>query len=86
MKVHSKLVNLEFLFGRFEYRKDHLIIHSAPEQSMQIRVYVSPEDVVSAMKKALFNPQVWLYCVGLPFFLLRYRRRHKSASQHQERD
>ena len=84
MKVHSKLANLEFRFGEFEYRKDHLIIHSAPEQSMQIRVYVSPDDVVSALKKALFNPQVWMYCVGLPFFLLRYRRRHRARARGQD--
>ena len=28
MKVRSKLADIDFVFGRFEYRKDHLIVHS----------------------------------------------------------
>ena len=80
MRVRSKLADVEFLFGEFEYKKDHLIIHSAPEQAMQTRVYVSPDDIVSALKKALSNPRVWLYLLCFPFFLLRYRRRHQAIS------
>ena len=53
MRVRSKLADVEFQFGEFEYKKDHLIIHSAPEQAMQTRVYVSPDDIVSALMKAL---------------------------------
>ena len=46
---------------------------------MQTRVYVSPDDVVSALIKALSNPRVWLYLnAGFPFFLVRYRRRKKK--------
>ena len=56
MRVRSKLADVEFQFGEFEYKKDHLIIHSAQEQAMQTRVYVSPDDIVSALKKALSNP------------------------------
>ena len=81
MRVRSKLADVEFQFGEFEYRKDHLIIHSAQEQAMQARVYVSPDDVVSALSKALTNPRVWLYLIGFPFFLVRYRRRRKAKSQ-----
>ena len=66
MRVRSKLADVEFQFGEFEYRKDHLIIHSAPEQAMQTRVYVSPDDIVSAMGRALANPRVWLYFAGFP--------------------
>ncbi len=75
MKVRSKLADVDFQFGHFEYKKDHLIIHSAPEQSMQSKVYVSPNDVLSAFATALRNPQVWLYFLAFPFFLFRYRRR-----------
>ena len=75
MKVRSKLADVEFIFGEFEYRKDHLIIHSAPEQTMPTRVYISPDDIMNALKKALSNPRVWLYLAGFPFFLIRYRRR-----------
>lgn len=75
MKVKSKLADIDFEFGHFEYKKDHLIIHSHPDQSMQSRVYVSPDDVVSAVGKAIRVPMVWLYIIGFPYFLIRYRRR-----------
>ena len=80
MKVRSKLADVEFIFGEFEYRKDHLIIHSAPEQTMPTRVYISPDDIMNALKKALSNPQVWLYLAGFPFFLIRYRRRKRPGA------
>ena len=78
MKVRSKLADIDFRFGRFEYKKDHLIIHSHPDQSMQSKVYVSPDDVLSAFGRALSHPLVWVYFIGFPFFLLRYQRRHKA--------
>jgi len=75
MKVKSKLADVDFEFGRFEYKKDHLIIHSAESQSMQSKVYISPNDVLSALGKALVQPMVWVYIIGFPVFLIRYRRR-----------
>ena len=75
MKVKSKLADIDFEFGRFEYKMDHLIIHSHESQSMQSKVYISPNDVVTALGKALANPMVWVYLLGFPFFLIRYRRR-----------
>ena len=76
MKVKSKLADIDFEFGRFQYKKDHLIVHCHESQSMQSKVYISPNDVLSALGKALANPMVWVYIVGFPFFLIRYRRRH----------
>lgn len=78
MKVKSKLADVDFVFGRFEYKKDHLVIHSAEEQTMQTKVYVSPDDIVSAFAKALANPRVWIYFLGFPFFLIRFRRRKRA--------
>lgn len=78
MKVKSKLADVDFAFGKFEYKKDHLVIHSAESQTMQTKVYVSPDDVVSAFAKALANPRVWLYFLGFPFFLIRFRRRKRA--------
>lgn len=78
MKVRSKLADVDFEFGSFEYKQDHLIVHSASHQSMQTRVYVSPDDVVSALGKALRNPMVWVYVLAFPLFLIRYRRRHRA--------
>ncbi len=76
MKVRSKLADIDFQFGRFVYKKDHLIIYSHPDQSMQSKVYVSPNDILSAFGHAFSNPMVWLYFLGFPFFLIRYRCRH----------
>jgi len=81
MKVRSKLADVEFQFGEFEYKKDHLIIHSAAAQAMKTKVYVSPDDIVSAIGKMLCKPMVWLYLIGFPFFLFRYRRRHADKQK-----
>lgn len=78
MKVRSKLADIDFVFGRFEYKKDHLIVHSDPGRSMETKVYVSPNDILSGLGKALVNPMVWVYFLGFPFFLIRYRLRHRS--------
>jgi len=85
MKVRSKLADIDFQFGRFEYKKDHLIIHSHPDQAMQSKVYVSPNDILSAFGRALSNPMVWVYFVGFPFFLIRYRRRRAKKTAIQKR-
>lgn len=77
MKVKSKLADINFLFGRFQYKKDHLIIHSDPQRCMASKVYVSPDDILCATGKALSNPMVWVYFLGFPFFLVRFRLRHR---------
>ncbi|GAC18664.1 hypothetical protein [Paraglaciecola arctica] len=78
MKVISKLADIDFEFGHFEYKKDHLIIHSHKDSKMQSKVYVSPNDVVSALGKAFKVPMFWAYIVFFPFFLIRYRKRHAA--------
>ena len=81
MKVKSKLADIDFEFGRFEYKKDHLIVYSHESQSMQSKVYISPNDILSALGKALANPMVWVYILAFPFFLIRYRRRHAKKRE-----
>ncbi len=81
MKVKSKLADIDFEFGRFEYKKDHLIIHSHPDQVMQSKVYVSPDDVLSALGRAIKLPMFWAYIFGFPFFLIRYRRRKAAKAK-----
>jgi hypothetical protein len=78
MKVRTRLADIDFAFGRFEYKKDHLIIHSHPDQPLETKVYVSPDDIVAGLGRALANPKVWVYFLCFPFFFIRYRRRHKS--------
>jgi hypothetical protein len=86
MKVRSKLADVDFQFGHFEYKKDHLIIHSHPSQAMQSKVYVSPDDVLAAFTRALANPMVWVYLLAFPFFLIRYRRRHRARARATAQD
>jgi hypothetical protein len=81
MKVRSKLADIDFVFGRFEYKKDHLIVHSDPGRSMESKVYVSPNDILAGLGKALSNPMVWVYALGFPFFLIRYRLRHARKNR-----
>jgi hypothetical protein len=78
MKVRSKLADIDFQFGEFEYKKDHLLIHSAVSQTMKTKVYVSPDDILTALGQMLRKPMVWLYLFGFPFFVLRYRCRHAN--------
>ncbi len=81
MKVKSKLADIDFEFGHFEYKKDHLIVHSHKTQSMQSKVYVSPDDIVAAASCAIKNPKVILYLLGFPYFLIRYRKRKRERAQ-----
>ena len=81
MKVRSKLADVDFEFGRFEYKKDHLLVHSDPKQSIATTVYVSPEDVLAALRKLLSNPRAIGYLIAFPFFLIRYRRRHAAKAK-----
>ncbi len=78
MKVISKLADIDFEIGHFEYKKDHLIIYSHKDQKMQSKVYVSPNDIVTGLKQALKVPMVWAYIIFFPFFLIRYRKRHAA--------
>jgi threonine/homoserine/homoserine lactone efflux protein len=48
---------------------------------METKVYVSPNDILSGLAKALTNPMVWVYFLGFPFFLVRYRLRHRRKKQ-----
>jgi threonine/homoserine/homoserine lactone efflux protein len=48
---------------------------------MESKVYVSPDDVLAGLGKALSNPMVWVYFLAFPYFLIRYRRRHRNKSR-----
>jgi hypothetical protein len=47
---------------------------------MESKVYVSPDDILAGIGKALSNPMVWVYVLFFPFFLIRYRRRHRRKT------
>ncbi len=56
MKVKSKLADIDFQFGKFEVKRNHLVIHSHPDQTMQSKVYVSPDDIFSGLVRAFLFP------------------------------
>ena len=47
---------------------------------MPTRVQVSPDDVATALVRALASPGAWLYFAGFPFFLLRHRWRRRPSA------
>ena len=77
MKVKSKLADIDFQFGKFEVKRNHLVIHSHPDQNMQSKVYVSPDDICAGLIRAFSNPLVWIYFLGFPVFFVIYRRQRK---------
>ena len=78
MKVKSKLADIDFQFGKFEVKRNHLVIHSRSDQTMQSKVYVSPDDIISGLARAFSNPLVWVYFLAFPIFFLVYRRQGKE--------
>ena len=77
MKVKSKLADIDFQFGKFEVKRNHLVIHSRSDQTMQSKVYVSPDDIISGLARAFSNPLVWVYFLAFPIVFLVYRRQRK---------
>jgi len=77
MKVKSKLADIDFQFGKFEVKRNHLVIHSRSDQTMQSKVYVSPDDIISGLARAFSNPLVWGYFLAFPIVFLVYRRQRK---------
>lgn len=74
MHVKSRLADVEFLFGTVERKGNRLVISSHPSQTMQSRVYVSPQDVVSFLGQLLKSPSALLFVLGFPFFYIRARK------------
>lgn len=75
MRVRSKLADVEFRFGGIERKDNDLIINSHPDQTLKSRVYVSPEDVLTALGKIFTSPAAWIFLLGLPFFYWRSKNR-----------
>lgn len=74
MRVKSKLADVEFRFGPVERRGNDLVINSHPDQPLKSRVYVSPQDALTALGKLITSPAAWVFLLGFPFFYLRSRK------------
>ena len=77
MKVISKLVNMDFKVGKIERDGDQLVIWSAPEQAMKVKVYLSVSDTLS-MARAMLNFSVIGYVLSLPLLYFRSRKNRKE--------
>lgn len=76
MRVRSKLADVEFRFGTIERNDDELIINSHPDQPMKSRVYISAQDVVTALRALITSPAAWGFLVRLPGLVWRTRAIH----------
>src|SRR5262245_28768490 len=75
MRVRSKLVDVEFRFGSIERIDNELVVNSHPGQPLKSRIYISPDDVLTALGKLLTSRGAWIFLLGFPYFYLRSRRR-----------
>jgi hypothetical protein len=74
MKVKSKLADVEFRFGPVERRGNDLIINSHPDQPLKSRVYISPQDVLTALCTLAKSPAAWGFLAGFPYFYIKSRK------------
>ena len=51
MKVSSKLVKMDFVFGKIERKDQYLIIHSHPESTMPAKVRMDAIDLWAFVKE-----------------------------------
>ena len=81
MRVLSKLAQIDFQFGRITRQENLLVIESHPDSKMPSTVFVSPQDVVEALKRIIVSPGAILFVLALPLFLYRWNRSDKSIRQ-----
>lgn len=82
MRVESRLADVEFKFGPIRREGNSLLLHSAPEQAMASKVFVSPADVLSFLGKFLRSPSAWLWLLGLPVFYFRAKGEKPKSDSH----
>ena len=81
MKVKSKLADVDFRFGAVERKDNMLVISSDPAQTMQSKVYVTPDDVLQFLGKLLTSPSGLLFVIGFPVFYFRARGQRKPDAK-----
>ena len=79
MRVRSKLVDVEFRFGSIERSGNDLVVNSHAGQPLKSRIYISPEDVLTALGRLIASRGAWVFLLGFPYFYVRSRRRDQSA-------
>ena len=78
MRVISKLAQIDFQFGSISRQNNLLVIESDADARMPTTVYISPQDVVEALKRILVSPGGLLFLLALPVFWFRWRRSDQS--------
>lgn len=82
MRVESRLADVEFKFGPISREGNSLVLRSAPDQTMESKVYVSPADVVSFLGKFLTSRAALTFLLAFPLFYLRARREPEQRNPH----
>ncbi|MDE0064381.1 MAG: hypothetical protein OXP09_14315 [Gammaproteobacteria bacterium] len=85
MKVVSELADIEFQVGAIARRGDELIIESTPDSTLAARVFVSPKDARTAIRRLLASPSAWGFLLRLPFTPLRARQENTGHRAWEDR-
>ena len=85
MKVVSELADIEFQLGAITRQGDELIIDSSADSTLTTRVFVSPRDARTAIRRLLASPSTWGFLLRLPFTLPRSRQEQADNRAWEER-
>lgn len=80
MRVKSKLADVDFRFGQVRREGAALVISSHPSQTMQSKVYVTPDDVLQFLGRLLASPSALAFVIAFPWFW--WRSRSEAAPRH----
>ena len=72
---------MEFRVGSIERSGNDLVVNSHAGQPLKSRIYISPEDVLTALGKLIASRGAWTFVLGFPYFYLRSRRRDQRAQR-----
>lgn len=67
MKVVSELADIEFQVGAIVRQGNELIVESSADSTLAARVFVSPKDARTAIRRLLASPSAWGFLLRLPF-------------------
>ena len=82
MRVSSNLANLDIRIGRISRKGDELVVESAPESSLDVRIRVDASDARNMLGTVLKSTALWGFLFQLLFSPV---RRQAQASREGRR-
>lgn len=82
MRVTTELADLEFEIGEVSRSENDLVIESAANSTIAVRILVSPRDALAALGRLMTSAGLWAFLLRLPFALMKKRAEqsgHDSA-------